>query len=239
MILKSANGGKSRQVLQSGTLDIDSFEITLSKNVSIIGSKGSAIVATSSHINVLEDTVLRFVNNSATDGGAMALLGYSVLELHSNSQLSSSPIMPVNVVVQCMPLHLINLSSYSHIDVSFHIIPVSILASGTLLSHFLITRRGMVMLSSLTLSFSVQNTLVILKRMSKQLSAGNLSNIYNKIQGVQWVHMLWHAIISCLAFSHLFHKIRLKMRMSYCTHIQTMHITHGRRNHRGTGARAP
>ena len=87
VILKSANGGISQQVLQSGTLDIDSFEITLSKNVSFFGSTGSAIVATSAHIHVLEDTVLRFVNNSATNGGAMALLGYSVLDLHSNSQV--------------------------------------------------------------------------------------------------------------------------------------------------------
>ena len=86
-ILKGPNGGIFQQVLQSGTLDIDSFEITLSKNVSIVGSTGSAIVATSAHINVLEDTVLRFVNNSATNGGAMALLGHSVLELHSNSQV--------------------------------------------------------------------------------------------------------------------------------------------------------
>ena len=87
VILKSANGGKSRQVLQSGTLDIDSFEITLSKNVSIVGSTGSAIVATSAHINILEDTFLQLMNNSATNGGAIALLGYSVLELHSNSQV--------------------------------------------------------------------------------------------------------------------------------------------------------
>ena len=85
-ISKSANG-ISQQVLQSGTLDIDSFEITFSKNVSFFGSVGSAIVATSAHINVLEDTVLQFVNNSATNGGAIALLGYSVLELHSNSQV--------------------------------------------------------------------------------------------------------------------------------------------------------
>ena len=86
-ILKGPNSGIFQQVLQSGTLDIDSFEITLYKNVSIVGSTGSAIVATSSHIHVLEDTVLRFVNNSATNGGAMALLGHSVLELHSNSQV--------------------------------------------------------------------------------------------------------------------------------------------------------
>ena len=87
VILKSANGGISRQVLQSGTLDIAAFEIALSGNVSFFGSTGSAIVATSAHINALEDTVLRFVNNSATNGGAMALLGYSVLDLHSNSQV--------------------------------------------------------------------------------------------------------------------------------------------------------
>ena len=87
VILRSANDGVSKHVVQSGTLHVDSFEIKLSKNITFIGSRGSAIVATSSSINVLEDTVLRFVNNSATNGGAMALLGYSVLELHSHSQV--------------------------------------------------------------------------------------------------------------------------------------------------------
>ena len=52
-----------------------------------VGNTGSAIVARSAHIHVLEGTLATFMNNTALDGGAMALLGLSILELFRNSQL--------------------------------------------------------------------------------------------------------------------------------------------------------
>ena len=85
--LKSTSDGTSQHVLESGVLNIESFEIEFSNFVSFSGSKGSAVFATAAEINVLENTLVYFINNTATYGGAMALLGFSVLELYSNSQV--------------------------------------------------------------------------------------------------------------------------------------------------------
>ena len=86
--LKSASDGKTQHVLESGVLHIESVEVKFYDFVLFSGSTGSAIVATSSQINVLENTQVQFVNNTATYGGAMALLGFSVLQLYPNSQIS-------------------------------------------------------------------------------------------------------------------------------------------------------
>ena len=48
---------------------------------------GSAIVAASSQINVMQNTVVYFINNTATNGGALALLGFSILELYHDSHV--------------------------------------------------------------------------------------------------------------------------------------------------------
>ena len=85
--LKSASHSVSQHVVESGILDIESFKVELSNLILFSENKGSAIYAGSSQINVLEDTVVQFVNNTATNGGAMCLHGFSVLELFSNSNI--------------------------------------------------------------------------------------------------------------------------------------------------------
>ena len=85
-LLNIANDRVSQHVLRSGTIDIESIIIDLSQMITLIGSIGSAIVAKSGQLNVLNNTQVVFVNNTATNGGAMALLGFSVLELHPGSQ---------------------------------------------------------------------------------------------------------------------------------------------------------
>jgi predicted outer membrane repeat protein len=85
--LNIANDEISQHVLESGTVDIESLEIDFSNYVSFTDNQGSAIVANSAQVNVLENTRLELVNNTATNGGAMALLGFSVLELHPGSHV--------------------------------------------------------------------------------------------------------------------------------------------------------
>ena len=84
-LLNIANDRVSQQVLQSGTINIESIIIDLSQMITLIGSIGSAIVAKSGQLNVLNNTQVVLVNNTATNGGAMALLGFSVLELYPGS----------------------------------------------------------------------------------------------------------------------------------------------------------
>ena len=68
-------------------LDVASTKVIFSHFVSFTGNTGSVIVAKSAQIYVLNYTVLEFVNNTAINGGAMALLGFSVLELFNGSQI--------------------------------------------------------------------------------------------------------------------------------------------------------
>ena len=85
--LNIANDDISQHVLESGTIDIESLEIDFVNYVSFTNNRGSAIVANSAQVNVLENTKVEFVNNTATNGGAMALLGFSILELYPGSQV--------------------------------------------------------------------------------------------------------------------------------------------------------
>ena len=85
--LLGVNDSISQHVVESGALHIQSVEVEFSELVSFNETKGSAVFATSSKINVLENTQVQFVNNTATNGGAMALLGFSVVELFSNSTI--------------------------------------------------------------------------------------------------------------------------------------------------------
>ena len=54
-LLNIANDRVSQQVLQSGTIDIESIIINLSQMITLIGSIGSAIVAKSGQLNVLNE----------------------------------------------------------------------------------------------------------------------------------------------------------------------------------------
>ena len=85
--LNIAHDGISQHVVESGIIDLESLQIDLSENVSFIENTGSAVVANSGQINVLENGEVTFLKNTATNGGAMALLGYSVLELHPGSHI--------------------------------------------------------------------------------------------------------------------------------------------------------
>ena len=86
-LLNIANDEVSKHVLQSGTIDIESITIDLSEIITLVGNRGSAITAKSAQVNILNNTKVEFVNNTATNGGAMALLGFSVLELHPGSHV--------------------------------------------------------------------------------------------------------------------------------------------------------
>ena len=85
--LKSGGTGTAKHVIQSGVIHIESAEVQFCDSVNFIGNRGSAIGAISSRINVLNNTLVKFVDNTATYGGAMALLDFSVLNLYPNSQL--------------------------------------------------------------------------------------------------------------------------------------------------------
>ena len=74
-------------ILQSVIIDIESITIDLSEMITLIGSRGSAITAKSAQVIILSNTKIEFVNNTATNGGAMALLGFSILEFYPGSQV--------------------------------------------------------------------------------------------------------------------------------------------------------
>ena len=86
-ILNIGSDGKSHPYLHSGSLYVESMEIDLLKYVSFNDNMGSGIVANAANVNVLQGTLAEFVNNSATNGGGIALLGPSLLQLRSGSQV--------------------------------------------------------------------------------------------------------------------------------------------------------
>ena len=85
--LKTSIDGNSHHVLESGVLDILSAHVQFKDKNSFIGNTGSAIFAESAQIDVLSNSLIHFENNTASKGGAMALLGFTTLELHSGSQI--------------------------------------------------------------------------------------------------------------------------------------------------------
>ena len=85
--LRSANDRQSQHTLESGILHIMYFEIELSGDVQFIGNSGSAIFASSAEIKLAPNTIAIFENNTAKNGGAMALLGFSILIVSPGSQI--------------------------------------------------------------------------------------------------------------------------------------------------------
>ena len=71
-------------VLESGILDITSSQANFIDKCSFIGS---AIYAESAQIEVKSNAVIHFKNNTAINGGAMALHGSSTLELYSGTEI--------------------------------------------------------------------------------------------------------------------------------------------------------
>ena len=85
--LKTSPDDVSKHAVESGILDIASFQVEFSDYVTFSGNKGSAIFAESAQINVLPNTAAYFVNNTATNGGAIALIGFSILELYNGTEI--------------------------------------------------------------------------------------------------------------------------------------------------------
>ena len=75
----------SQLVLQSGALHVDAFVIDIFKSIKFIRNYGSAVLANSASINILESTTAHFENNAAQNGGAISLLDFSVLQLFPNT----------------------------------------------------------------------------------------------------------------------------------------------------------
>ena len=86
--LKSATNELSQHVLESGAVHVDAFTVEFSHRIEFIRNSGSAVLANSAVINLLSDTTALFIGNSGTNGGAMALLGFSILQLFPNSNVT-------------------------------------------------------------------------------------------------------------------------------------------------------
>ena len=65
----------------SGIVDIKIFDLSISGNTSFTNNKGTPMYAAVAKITILNDSLVQFVNNSAVDGGGMALYTYSRLQL--------------------------------------------------------------------------------------------------------------------------------------------------------------
>ena len=85
--LKTSLDVMSLHSLESGVFDALAFEVEFTENVTFRGSRGSAIHAETTQIKVLPNSLLHFVNNTATNGGAMALHGFSIMELYTGSHV--------------------------------------------------------------------------------------------------------------------------------------------------------
>ena len=77
----------SQQLLETGVIDVECFQVDFVRHVSFIDNKACAIYSNSGHINVSQGTVTEFINNTATNGGAMSLHGHSTFELHHDSHV--------------------------------------------------------------------------------------------------------------------------------------------------------
>ena len=75
-----------QHALESGILHIISFQVEF-LDIIFSDNTGSAIFATAAQISILHNTTVCFKNNSAINGGAMALLGLSILQLYPGSQV--------------------------------------------------------------------------------------------------------------------------------------------------------
>ena len=102
--------------MYSGIVDIESVVVEFSKNMLFVGSRGSAIVAKSAQIHVLESTKIEFWSNTATNGGAVALLGSSIIELYpgSNIVFDSNHASEYGGAIYAIPLHYTEYTSAPH-----------------------------------------------------------------------------------------------------------------------------
>ena len=102
-------------VLELGIVDITTVKIQFSVSVLFYGNKGSPIVARSAEIIATEGTIVKFEDNSATNGGAMALYSFSRIELFPNTKIifDSNHASELGGAVYATSLHQIDFI-YSH-----------------------------------------------------------------------------------------------------------------------------
>ena len=79
--------GESHPYIHSGSLYVESMGIELLNYVSFNSNRGSGVVVNAANINVRKMTFVQFANNSATNGGGIVLVGPSVLQLRSGSEV--------------------------------------------------------------------------------------------------------------------------------------------------------
>ena len=88
LFLVSEHDEETQHDLVTGALHVESIQVHLKDLVSFRENLGSAIVAASSQINVLDNTEVEFIDNTAEFGGALALLGFSILQLYTGSRVA-------------------------------------------------------------------------------------------------------------------------------------------------------
>lgn len=71
-----------------GSVYVDSIALNVSGNVSFFHNSGSALAATGTHIDIDDNSILKFYKNSGRNGGAIALLGNADVIVHENCSLS-------------------------------------------------------------------------------------------------------------------------------------------------------
>jgi len=71
----------------TGIMYLDGITVDLSHNVTFFNNTGSAIAAIGAGINLYSSTVLNFINNQGSQGGALYLTGYSWISASPNVQV--------------------------------------------------------------------------------------------------------------------------------------------------------
>ena len=70
-----------------GALYSSTYTLNISSSVQFIANNGTALSATAGSINVIEDTVATFRDNTGIQGGALALLEFATLQIFPRAQL--------------------------------------------------------------------------------------------------------------------------------------------------------
>ena len=83
--LKTVGTGVNVSSVGYGAVFSNEFKITFNKTSYFSGNKGSALYLLNGVVEFQEDSNSTFVNNIARSGGAIAMYGSSVIEIHNNS----------------------------------------------------------------------------------------------------------------------------------------------------------
>jgi hypothetical protein len=73
---------------QTGILSVQSYEVRFKSYVRFEGNLGTALYLTDATAVLLNNTIAEFINNSATNGGAISLMGFSTIQIHPETRLS-------------------------------------------------------------------------------------------------------------------------------------------------------